>query len=93
MPGANCSIFGCSSSRRKSGIGIFKLPKAIDAEAKIIREKWIAIIERNREQDPSFKEQKARDSLHICELHFAPEDIEHSEYAKINDILSKTLDS
>eukprot|EP00795_Rhopilema_esculentum_P000992 gene992-10767_t len=51
---------------------------AIDAEAKIIREKWIAIIERNREQDPSFKEQKARNSLHICELHFAPEDIEHS---------------
>ena len=80
MPGANCSIYGCSTSRRNTEIGIFKVPKAIDAEAKNIRDKWIAIIERNRQEDPAFKLQKERDTLHICELHFAPEDIEHSEY-------------
>ena len=27
MVGANCSIFGCSSSRRKSGVAIFKVPQ------------------------------------------------------------------
>ncbi len=81
MPGANCSIFGCSTSRRNTDIRIFKVPKGTDAEAKNIREKWIAVIERNREKDPSFKSQKERDTLHICELHFAPEDIEYSEYA------------
>ena len=80
MPGANCSIFGCSTSRRNTEIGIFKVPKAIDAEAKSIREKWIAVIERNRQEDTSFNSQKERDTLHICELHFAPEDIEYSEY-------------
>ena len=80
MPGANCSIFGCSTSRRNTEIGIFEVPKAIDAEAKYIRDKLIAIIERNRQEDPSFKSQKERDTLHICELHFAPEEIQHSKY-------------
>ena len=27
MVGANCSSFGCSSSRRKSGVAIFKVPQ------------------------------------------------------------------
>ena len=80
MPGANCSIFGCSRSRGNTEIGIFKVLKVIDAEAKNIRDKWIAIIKRSRQEDPAFKSQKERDTLHICELHFAPEGIEHSEY-------------
>ncbi len=80
MPGANCSIYGCNSSRRNPHIGIFKVPKAIDQEASIIREQWIAAIARNREEDPDFRSQKERDTLHNCELHFNPEDIEHSKY-------------
>ena len=27
MVGANCCIFGCSSSRRKSGVAVFKVPQ------------------------------------------------------------------
>ena len=30
MVGANCSIFGCSSSRKKSGVAIFKVPQGDD---------------------------------------------------------------
>ena len=30
MVGANCSIFGCSSSRRKSGVAIFQVPQGDD---------------------------------------------------------------
>ena len=30
MVGANCSIFGCSNSRRKSGVAIFKVPQGDD---------------------------------------------------------------
>ena len=28
MPGVNCAIVGCGTSRRTKGIGIFKLPAA-----------------------------------------------------------------
>ena len=30
MVGASCSIFGCSSSRRTSGVAIFKVPQGDD---------------------------------------------------------------
>lgn len=30
MPGENCAVFGCRSSHRKRGIGIWKMPKAKD---------------------------------------------------------------
>ena len=35
MPGVNCALVGCSTSRRTKGIGIFKLPAA-----KIYKYKW-----------------------------------------------------
>ena len=34
MPGDNCSVFGCGTSRRTKGVGIWKLPKAKDEDHK-----------------------------------------------------------
>ena len=34
MPGENCAIFGCSTSRRHKGVSIFKIPVAKDEENK-----------------------------------------------------------
>ena len=37
MPGDNCFMFGCGTSRRTKGVGIWKLPNAKDEDHK----KWI----------------------------------------------------
>jgi len=34
MPGDNCAVFGCGSSRRTKGIGIWKLPAPRNDEYK-----------------------------------------------------------
>ena len=39
MPGVNCSVFGCGSSRRHTGLGIFKLPSVHTPERIIHGEK------------------------------------------------------
>ena len=38
MPGVNCAIVGCGTSRRTKGIGIFKLPAAKNDKYKRWRE-------------------------------------------------------
>ena len=44
MPGANCSIFGCGTSRCNTGIGIFRLPLGKDKKSKQARDEWIKVI-------------------------------------------------
>ena len=44
MPGENCAVFGCGSSRRKKGIGIWKLPKAKDESYAKWRDEWLGEI-------------------------------------------------
>ena len=44
MPGANCSIFGCSTSRKTKGVAIFKIPAGNDDFNKSWREKLVSII-------------------------------------------------
>ena len=59
MPGDNCCIVGCGSSRRTKAIGIFKLPaEHINAEW---RKKWLNEITKTRTVDKSFKDQLAKD--------------------------------
>ena len=48
MPGANCSTFGCSTSQRKFGISIFKLPSGEDDLSKKTQEEWVNQITKNR---------------------------------------------
>ena len=75
MPGANCSIFGCSSSRRNSNIGIFKLPTPKDEFHKKWREQLLAVVTRDRIMDASLKSQIKRDKIHICEKHFTEDQL------------------
>lgn len=70
MPGANCAIFGCSTSRKSKGISIHKIPAGEDDYNKTWREELINIITRDRAIDQSLKNQIERKQLYICELHF-----------------------
>ncbi|XP_066925034.1 uncharacterized protein [Clytia hemisphaerica] len=76
MPGSNCCIVGCGSSRRIKGIGIFKLPKATNEVNKQWRDDILGIILRTRQLDADFKNQLDNDNISICEKHFKPEDLE-----------------
>lgn len=76
MPGSNCCIVGCGSSRRKQNLGIFKLPKAVNSEYSKWRADLLEIILRTRELDVDFKQQIQDDKISICELHFKPEDLD-----------------
>lgn len=74
MPGENCCIVGCGTSRRTKGIGIFKLPSL--AVEKEWREKWLQQITKSRVLDKNLKEQIGKDKVYTCEKHFRTEDIE-----------------
>ena len=79
MPGDNCAFNQCGTSRRSKGIGLFKLPTprhSDDVETKEWREKVLAVLKKYRVEDEGFKRQLAANTLHICEKHFRPEDIE-----------------
>ena len=93
MPGANCSIFGCSTSRKKFGISIFKLPSGEDDLSKKTREEWVNQITRNCVIDADLRRQINEGKLHVCEKHFEEKFFEkrkYSHYCKIymncNDI-------
>ena len=69
MPGANCSVFGCPTSRRHN-ISIFKLPTPKNEFNKNWREDILKVITRDRVVDPKFKNQIVNDRVYICERHF-----------------------
>ena len=71
MPGANCSIFNCNTSRKHKGISIFKIPSGDDDYNKKWRENLIGIMIKHREVDPALRKQIEAKSLHICGLHYA----------------------
>ena len=74
MPGENCCVVGCGTNRRHKGVGLFKLPsKKLYSD---LRDKWLQVITKYREKDKYFKEQIENDTVHVCELHFSPVDIE-----------------
>lgn len=79
MPGSNCSIFGCSTSRKHKGIAIFKLPSGDDEYNKVWREKLVNIITKDRKIDASLKKQIQNKNLHICELHYSEDSLIRNE--------------
>ena len=70
MPGANCAIFGCGTSRKQK-ISIFKLPNPAKGE---FYKKWnratLNIITRDRVVDEKLKKLIHENKLFICERHF-----------------------
>ena len=56
MVGANCSVFGCSSSRRKSGVPIFKLMQGDDEWSSNWRKSIISVDTKDRVIDKALRE-------------------------------------
>ena len=77
MPGVNCSIVGCTVSRRSKyqGCGIYKIPSGEDEFETRWRNKLIAIITRDRAVDTDLRERINKKKLHICQRHFSSEQI------------------
>ena len=76
MPGDNCTVFGCGSSRGIKGTGIWKLPAAKDDTHKKWRDEWPKEIIGTREIDQDFHKRIEGNKVFTCERHFDPEDIE-----------------
>ncbi|XP_066915394.1 uncharacterized protein [Clytia hemisphaerica] len=70
MPGANCSMYGCGTSRKHKDIGIFKLPLPKDDFHRKWRQELIDIILRYRVLDENLERQIQEDRIHICQRHF-----------------------
>ena len=75
MPGANCSIFGCTKSTTTKGLAKFVIPKKDDEQHRDWREKLVNIITKDREIDADLRGEIERKSLHICELHFIEDQV------------------
>ena len=75
MPGENCAIVGCSTSRRHKGISIFKVPLPNNEFNKKWNRDLINIITKDRQVDEPLKKRIASCNLNICERHFSPEQI------------------
>ena len=54
MPGVNCAVVGCGTSRRTKGIGIFKLPAAKNGKYKRWREEWLSEITKTRRSERKY---------------------------------------
>ena len=78
MPGSNCSVVKCGTSRRTKGVGIFKLPydKSDDAAHQVWRKSWLGAILSYREKDKAFNEQIKNGNVYVCEKHFKEDDLE-----------------
>ena len=74
MPGENCCIVGCGTSRREKNVGIWKLPTPSTPARAKWREELLRIITRDRVVDDDFKRLRDKDRLHICQKHFADKD-------------------
>ena len=72
IPGENCAIFGCSTSRRNKGISIFKVPLPNNEFNKKWNRDLINIITKDRQVDEPLKKRIASCNLYICERHFLP---------------------
>lgn len=70
MPGANCAIPGCTTSRAHSGVAIFRIPVKDDEYHSNWRNNVLAVIKRVREVDPLFKKQIDNRNVYICEKHY-----------------------
>ena len=80
MPGANCSIFGCGTSRRNTGVRIFRLPSGKDEKSKQTRDEWIKVITRDCVADANFRKIIEGGNVYVCEKHFKKDEIECREY-------------
>ena len=82
MPGANCSIQSCFSSRYGKDLAIFGLPKGTDDYSMKWRTDLVHIITKDRVIDKQLRKQMENKTLHVCELHFEEHKIRRRKYIK-----------
>ena len=70
MVGANCSIFGCSNSRRKSGVAIFKVAQGDDEWSSNWRKSIISVVTKDRVIDKALRERIMNKNIFVCEKHY-----------------------
>lgn len=86
MPGENCSVYGCGTSRKHKGVSIWKLPSASNSFNSEWRAKLLNLITRDRLMDESFKKQLDADRIYICERHFSQEQLYICKYIFLTDL-------
>ena len=76
MPGENCAIFGCLTSRRNVGMTFSEVPKeSDDFKKKWDSEMFINVITKDRFRDSKLQDKindKEHKKMWICERHFSP---------------------
>ena len=75
MPGENCAIPKCSTSRKNKDISIFKVPLPNNEFNKKWSKQLIDEILKYRQRDASLNERIQKYKLFICERHFPPDQI------------------
>ena len=65
MVGANCSILGCSSSKRKSGVAIFKVPQGVDQWSSDWRKNIISVAAKDRVIDKALRERITKKNIFV----------------------------
>ena len=75
MIGANCSIFGCSSSRRKSGDDIFKVTQGDDEWSSNWRKSIINVVTKDRVIDKALRERIMKKDIFVCEKHYSEDQL------------------
>ena len=91
MPGGNCAIYGCNTSRIHVGISLHKVPQKDDDYSSNWRRKLVDIIVKDRELDASLKKQIEKKNLYICELHFTEDQLIRRKLVPCFIFSSKTV--
>ena len=71
MPGSNCAIVNCGTSRYEKEIRLLKLPAPKDKFHKKWWRDMLNIIRIDCEADANLNRQIEKDTIHICEKHFS----------------------
>ena len=92
MVGANCSIFGCSSSRRKSGVAIFKVPQGDDEWSSNWRKSIISVVTKDRVIYKALRKRIMKKNIFVCEKHYSEDQLIRCMYKIISFLfLQKSL--
>ena len=70
MPGKNCCIPNCPTSRSIVGISIFNVPRGDDEFSLEWRKKLVGVVTKYRVLDASFRLKIEKKDIAICEKHF-----------------------
>ena len=75
MVGANYSIFRCLSSRKKSGVAIFKVPQGEDEWSSNWRKSIIGVVTKDHVIDKALREKIMKKYIFVCENHYSEDQL------------------